>query len=357
MAGTVLFTGAGVSKAYGLPLTREIMPMICERLNSEDLFGRGQQAETRHQLLHGYLRRLFPGLDRLIAETGDDVSLYPPVTDALSLADHLISGDNALGKDIGAAELSEFRGLMEHAIMRTLGLSDESHRQSSDRDKLVSRFTTWAFRAAVPFSVVSTNYDTICDFALLQKVRALGQTTNVDFGMSWRSVSTGSIVHRPLTPSLSILKLHGSLNWLHCPACDAIYINRQSNIHALGFRDKITDANTCHCDYAPLRPVLVAPSFAREIRNANVFSVWQGALEALRNAKSWILAGYSLPPEDYAIRAILQRAYHGRTHENLNVTVVQHGQDPATEWRYRLLFPDCTFVSTGFARFLAEGSA
>jgi hypothetical protein len=332
------------------------MPTICDRLKRNVLFGSESRWEAEHTALREYLGELYPGLEDLLSVPDPPVSWYPPVTDALSLTDHLIASEKALRKGVGVAELINLRLLIERAVVDTLTPSGESP-EADDRLHLVERFTSWAFSVNEPLSVVSTNYDTICDFALLEKAHKLGLADRVDFGMSWRHVTHGGVVHRLAAPSLSILKLHGSLNWLHCPACDCIYINRKGNINRLGFYDKIVDANTCHCGYAPLRPVIVAPSFAREIRNSNVFSVWQSALEALRRADSWILAGYSLPSEDYSIRAILQRAYYGRDDRELKVTVVQHQPDPMTEWRYRLLFPDCDFVTCGFADFLAEQGA
>jgi hypothetical protein len=40
-----------------------------------------------------------------------------------------------------------------------------------------------------------------------------------------------------------------------------------------------------------------------------LLEIWQTALEALREAETWYIIGYSLPPEDVAIRTILLRAY------------------------------------------------
>ncbi len=344
MSGTTLFTGAGVSHAYGLPLTREILPRVW----------RGGHDGT----LGDYLRRLFPGLDALVEGDVelDAGRLFPLITDALSLVDHLIANNSALGKRMNGEELAEFRLLMDQAIAETLASSSAADGTGEDRAGSLHDLARWAFSGNEPFAMVSTNYDTLCDFALLKEARRRGITERIDFGMSWRAVQSGHMVQRPAKPGLSILKLHGSLNWLRCPACDAIYINRVADINALGFRREITDGNTCHCEYAPLCPVLVAPSFVREIRSPGLLSIWQSALEVMRRSRQWILAGYSLPPEDYAIRALLQRAYSSREHDELSITVIQHRPDPATEWRYRLLFPECRFVTSGFREFLGERS-
>jgi hypothetical protein len=76
----------------------------------------------------------------------------------------------------------------------------------------------------------------------------------------------------------------------------------------------------------------------------------------MRTANNWIIAGYSLPPEDFAIRSILLRAYHGRGKKGNppNIRVVQKNKDKKMEDRYKLLFPECEFEYGGFERFIDE---
>jgi hypothetical protein len=104
-----------------------------------------------------------------------------------------------------------------------------------------------------------------------------------------------------------------------------------------------------------VRAVLVAPSMVRSVQEPNLLTIWRSALESLRVADEWILAGYSLPAEDIAIRSILLRAHHGRgKRPPPTIRVVQLGCDPALENRYRLLFRECTFEYGGFERFAAS---
>jgi hypothetical protein len=92
----------------------------------------------------------------------------------------------------------------------------------------------------------------------------------------------------------------------------------------------------------------------RSIEDPNLLTIWNSAQESLRRADEWIFAGYSLPSEDIAIRAILVRAFHARGKKGKppRIRVVQLDLDPAMEGRYRLLFPDATFEYGGFAKFI-----
>jgi hypothetical protein len=83
-----------------------------------------------------------------------------------------------------------------------------------------------------------------------------------------------------------------------------------------------------------------------KFRDANLLSVWRVALETLRSAAVWYIIGYSLPPEDIAIRSLLIQAYHARD-VSPHLEVVQ--QSEVTYPNYCLLFnlPKAQFHARG----------
>jgi len=62
--------------------------------------------------------------------------------------------------------------------------------------------------------------------------------------------------------------------------------------------------------------------------------------------------GYSLPPEDVAIRSMLLRAYHGRDNGRPEVVVIQKAKNEPEVSRYRLLFPEHTYLDGGLGGYL-----
>jgi hypothetical protein len=73
----------------------------------------------------------------------------------------------------------------------------------------------------------------------------------------------------------------------------------------------------------------------------------------MRTADEWIIAGYSLPPEDIAIRSILVRSYHGRRRSGApRIRVIQLDPDKTLEDRYRLVLPSCHFEYGGVEAFI-----
>src|SRR5262249_15335798 len=131
---------------------------------------------------------------------------------------------------------------------------------------------------------------------------------------------------RPQKPLFEIYKLHGSVDWLKCERCGYIYINPDYPIFKLAFENKKASANTCHCGYWPLKPVIVTPSYIRSVFDTNLHEIWKAAIEALRKADEWIIIGYSLPNEDFNIKSLFLRAFHGRQTKP-KITVVQYGTE------------------------------
>lgn len=72
---------------------------------------------------------------------------------------------------------------------------------------------------------------------------------------------------------------------------------------------------------------------------------------ALAEAEHWILAGYSLPPQDVAIRSLLLRA-HNAHQLKPSIEVVQYGPDQE-RGRYEALFPGCRYSETGVETFVS----
>jgi NAD-dependent SIR2 family protein deacetylase len=155
-----------------------------------------------------------------------------------------------------------------------------------------------------------------------------------------------------------VLKLHGSVDWVKCDLCGWIVCNDdyffgQQPYHIVSYRKKGPE-NTCACGHWPLRPVIVAPSLVRDIRDINILTVWKAAFEELRTADRWYMIGYSLPIDDYAIRSMLIRALKSRKDPPV-IEVYQWGDNVETRSRYRAFFGErCAYHDSGMEGFIEE---
>ncbi|HWA25981.1 MAG TPA: hypothetical protein VG734_09985 [Lacunisphaera sp.] len=344
---TALFLGAGASKAFGYPLTSELLPRILQRLKDGILFNgantRGQNEEDR-EWFRTSLFWFFPGLaDSVKAQQTPDAVLGVGITDLLTLVDRaLLYGESRAG--MSPEEIGRFRDLLERAIYEAL--LRQNQRENPKSLALLRKFMAWLRSLEGSTGIITTNYDRAVDLQLFRQVAGKGKDRQrpveqrVDFGFPWRRVRGGALVPRPAKPKCQLLKLHGSVNWLKCSLCGQIYLNVTETAGPTAFARRLDKWNTCHCNgWTRLRLHLVTPSFVRQTNDAHLLGIWQAALERLRTADHWVIMGYSLPPEDVAIRSLFLRAWDGHRHKSkLKITVVQTAT-PWTEKIYRAFFP------------------
>jgi hypothetical protein len=339
-----LFLGAGASKAFGYPLTSEILPLIRRGLAASTLFGSTPSDEQQRIRLHTLLKSVLPGMDNV-----SDANL-PIITDILSLIDYSILSASVASVREPRHELLHLRKLLERAIVEILECPYDRYSVPAR----LRRFADWIHRRnEVPDSVavISTNYDISLETELFRCSLASGTLDELDFGFEWRDPGDGSLHPRPTHPHCRSYKIHGSVNWLRCPLCDHVYVNLHGSVIHQAFKELRDDFNTCECDYHPLEPVIVAPSTIRDVRDSNLLEIWRHTLEVLRRADEWVVIGYSFPPEDVAIRSMFLRAFSARKCAP-KITVVQHGSNPATEARYQVFFPESEYQTGGMESFV-----
>lgn len=353
MSRTVLFLGAGASVDFGYPLTNDILPAIWGDLRSEGwrrwagIPEDESEAVEEHRVLVDFLSWVFPGLDTT-AETVVGASII----DVISLLDRLSSDGSTPHPKIDESDLPQIRLVLNKAINGVL--------QGRSKPELARSLARWIVDRAEGgqrMTLASTNYDTVIEQQIYNLIAESGRVIPavVDFGIPWRDPGPDRLHMRPHAAPLSVLKLHGSLNWLRCEACGHIYINPSGRVASQGLYRRRTQHNECHCG-GRLRIVVVTPSVVRDIRDPNLLAIWNAAIEEFRRADEWVFAGYSLPSEDIAIRSLLLRAFHTRTNANLRVRVVQFEKPKrsltrsAVYQRYRLFFPRDVLADDDYSR-------
>lgn len=354
-----IFLGAGASKPFGYPLTRELMFAILEGLKARKILtergSRKRRAQPEYDTLLAFLGELMPG-----ERPSDRV---PSVTSVLSLLDYSLNTGQALLAGRTIEETRSARRLLERALLEVI--PDEEWFTPDEED----RFDVFAgllrrirdLRPAGGLGLITTNYDMLVDLAAIYAAEVDGEVGKwsfddlagkVDYGFRWLRADTEeeTLVDRPSAPRISIFKLHGSTNWLRCPLCENLYVNPNGPIAWDAFT--VDADNKCHCSKTRLVPQIVSPSFVREMRDPNLAAVWKSALDLLREAEHWVIIGYSFPDEDVAIRALFTRAIGSRPGMP-RISVVQ--PDDRARLSYEGFFPEHSidYLSSGFEDLLS----
>jgi len=339
MSDTVVFLGAGATKACGGPLTSEILPMI---------YAQAKSAPGGPNRLARFLEEQFHVLSRMPNEA------FPGLPLLLSLLDTAIDRRQAFCNGLDAESASELRQMLEFGIYDLL------------EGKLVGAPTNnhWTlFDCLYPQfgpdpCIISTNYDLIADTALmfLSEARPAEQPGQDGRLPDYCCHIRAAFYNSESAKFGQLLKLHGSLNWLYCSTCSRLEMGASEAKLYLKVLGRMvgpdlqkaftTDGDPCATCGTRLRPLLVAPSHLKYYRNAHLSQVWYEAERVLREAKRVFFIGYSLPEDDVEVIYLLKRSLSGPTAPQITVVEfdAQNPQvavgDHSVGRRYRTLFGD-----------------
>jgi hypothetical protein len=371
-----VFLGAGASRTFGWPLTNELLPIILDGLIQHDLFedvrinSRAQNAADR-KLLKKTLLALCPGMEITRKFLNECKDRLPQVTSLLSMLDFSLISGHAIVSGLTPEELTDARILLERAIYEAIAHEEEEAEPDywppRRSNELAPQLTRWLDRIRpdqAQVGVITSNYDVAIEQAWGFKRYSMPHVSKlaVDFGFDWtwpRNSSLPELMTRPQKPKRRLYKLHGSTNWLRCGLCDRMYVDPELIDLAVFAYDRVAGSwNMCHCGHAKLEVQIVSPSFVRDVQSPNLISVWQHALNWLRQASDWIIIGYSFPDEDLNIRSLFTRALASKESPPY-ITAIQFGSDDRTRIRYEAFFPpeQLMFLTGGLKAFLRANAS
>lgn len=148
----------------------------------------------------------------------------------------------------------------------------------------------------------------------------------------------------------TLLKVHGSMNWIYCSACDRleIGIDKRGETYNVAYRlaQSLVQQSPDLQDYyqgrtrAPARcrscggeyrPVMITPTHLKDYRNPHIAALWHRAERELQACTHVIFVGYSLPWDDVDVIYLLKRGLLRR-----------HGRDAARDHGGGVLIQACT---------------
>jgi len=150
--------------------------------------------------------------------------------------------------------------------------------------------------------------------------------------------------------NIKILKLHGSMNWLHCKRCQRLFVTFFEKIAIDEYVNKPI-CRLCERNFsnehtsdggALLSSQLIMPTFLKDLNNVQLKLIWQNAGIEISEASKIVFMGYSFPMADFELRQLLAR----NVRHNAKIEVVLRSQDkPKTnddnssaEYRFKSFF-------------------
>jgi NAD-dependent SIR2 family protein deacetylase len=186
------------------------------------------------------------------------------------------------------------------------------------------------------------NYDILIDNAITKS----RQTRDVDleYGVEFTNFSRERNWQAPRSErAISLLKLHGSLNWLYCPTCISLTLTpEEKGIIQLKWQPQdcvCPDCNTL------TTPIVIPPTFFKVMDNFYLQKIWREAEKSFTQAKRLVFCGYSFPDADIHIKYLLKRVEVNRNTTPEIYIVNNHPkkskhQKNEEEVRYKRFFRD-----------------
>lgn len=310
---TVFFLGAGFSKAAGAPLQSELMPKVLdyvgydyqnpindfkERLNSflQDAFFLNE-VQRRNFNLEDFYTPIDKCINEGLSFRGYPVTYIQQIRNELSTLISIII-DNELINYVGD---TAFLDLFCNYIV-------ENSKGSRNKKKC---------------SIITTNWDILLDrriFQIIREHRPWGirtidhGTQVVGFGPHRENqIPPPSYMGNGSSNSVKLYKIHGSLNWLKCPSCDRLFVNKNLKV---GIIENGFDPNCRFCEEQfkipddiqggnTLQRQIIYPTFLKELNTSHFSNIWRNVASDLSETKRIVFIGYSFQQADFEIRQLL----------------------------------------------------
>ncbi len=351
----VYVLGAGASKAVipTAPLMAQLLPEALEIFEQRTHYTKGLW-EERVRRIRNFINDFYQL----------NPSTLPNLQDILSQLDDAIIEGRPLSSQYDIPFLRTLREDLVFAICEVLriklGFGEEHGRQLMQHFKQELRPND---------SILSLNYDIIVDNALSMRPPSDVWEPHdlVDYGLSVRyaldpgprAYNLSERIQQNLPP---LYKLHGSLNWLYCPACQQLDVTiGEKGVRYIYEEGSDFRCPDCHGRYDPL---IITPTLLKTYNNILLREVWRRAEDKVSKADEVVFIGYSLPDADVQLRCMLLRALYQnriRSHDvqggtsHCKIGVV--GNSPPnneTHKRYIRLFGEVEYHADGFQGYIEQ---
>jgi len=323
MNKTVYFLGAGFSADAGGPIQNQIIQFILDDKFIEKFQNKPEVIKARKSFIKFIEKTL--SIDKKLWDNIALEDIFTPIDRALSTGKSF--------KNFGTNELiklrEEFHLLMGSAIK--FGVDNENNKDYiNEFAKYINTIAQKRLENGLDeISVITTNWDILLDNSLEDLTRRYSiinedKLAVVDYCCYISSLEKNDEYIKPGLLALGkggynikYLKLHGSMNWLHCPNCQRMYVK---------FGEKTILQNKQHCRHCmvnykfsenessiELRGNLLLPTFIKDLSNIQIQLIWQNAGIELSEASKVVFIGYSLPQADFEIRQLLSRCIPNHT--------------------------------------------
>ncbi len=355
----LIVAGAGFSHNAGLPLASDFTRAMLDVANLK----KDGPSAILVEFATSFVDHVFGDGATLSADR------WPPLEDLFTIVDLAANTGHNLGNKYSASDLRTVRRALIVRLIRMLAIAHRSKRDAPDEQyrtlvQVLKQLDTDTV------GLLNMNWDTVVEEIIAKEKKI----TFFDYGCEAiaarfvnghvRLADTSRSINNPL----KLLKPHGSVNWMYCDSCSRLFwfpSSATEQIAARLFRD--SDGETVSrfigrkpkpavrralcpgCGAPALGTRFVTFSYRKALEFPMHQATWARAEELLREAKTWIFIGYSMPSADYQFKYLLKRVQLSRRSGPKLILVTKDPSD-ATIDNYKKFFGSSSLPDSNILR-------
>lgn len=345
-----IFLGAGASAAENLPIQNEIFSNYFKYTLPLHPYSK------MNVKLREFFKEFF-NID-VLDDDIDSVNFptFEEVLGILDMAEQRRESFKNFGTDTYNNKNNSINILRQYVILLTANSINNASKSCNKYHELLLNNLLKA-NQLLNTTFISVNYDIHIDNTISKLYDKDKRPLMLDYGVDFANFDfKESSWQRPIGQTIKLYKIHGSLNWLYCPICSSLTLTPYEGgvIRILNNQDEATCLN---CSEYTI-PIIVPPTYFKNMSNVYLSTVWNKAEASLRKADVIIFCGYSFPEADIHIKYMLKRVQTSRNNNPLKIIVFNNHKDKLIstlekeEMRYkRFLGEDIIFTRDSFQDF------
>lgn len=348
-----IFLGAGASAAENLPIQNELF---------SNYFKYSLPLHPDSQMnikLREFFKEMF-NID-VVLDDIDNINFptFEEVLGILDMAEQRRESFKNFGTDTYNNKNGSINLLRQYLVLLTANSINNASKESHKYHELLLN-NLLKKNQLLNTTFISANYDIHIDNTISKLYDKNKLPVMLDYGVDFANFNfKNSSWRRPTGKTIKLYKIHGSLNWLYCPICSSLTLTPYEGgvMRILNNQDEATCLN---CNEYTI-PIIVPPTYFKDMSNVYLSSVWNKAEASLRKADVIIFCGYSFPEADIHIKYMLKRVQTSRNNNPLRIIVFNNHKNKSNsvlkkeEMRYkRFLGEDIIFTKASFQDFAMD---
>ncbi len=347
----VFVLGAGASHPDGVPLQRDMLPMI--------ISGGIEEIEKSEigQIVTEFIKDNF--------EYNAETKQYPQLEAVFGFIDYFIQQNESLNSKYTNEKIRDIKEYLIKLIHYVVNLRTEK----------TSHYYHLFWKAIQNhnsnISIITLNYDTLLEQAFdflfknhgyidycipLMNYEMTPELRNYNFWINPREPVPVNSNENPIP--IKIIKVHGSLNWKYCNCCNQTLLTpwdrtidlKKGKFLGYTYPDKREYEFLCPIDGTEFRTLIMPPTHLKTIQHPIISQLMNEAAREIRATKKIVFIGYSLSSSDVHIKALFKK----QIMPDKELVVINPKQKESLELSYKSLTKNVRFNYTSFEEFVMD---